>query len=428
MPFHPPNASAGGSDRDPARVVDEIASDDGFRAGLGRLAAELQRPGPDLEREARTALSEMVAVQSPPVLDAIDRLAQFALRAYDIEVDADALDGLRSLNRRHALVFLPSHKSYLDPFILRGALGRAGLPVNHVLGGINVSFWPMGPVLRRSGVVFIRRSVKDDAVYKFTLRSYLGYLVDRRYNLEWYLEGGRSRTGKLRPPRLGVLAYLVEAFRERGIDDVYLVPVSIAYDQLQEVAAMAAEEHGAPKKAESLAWMLKYIRSQGQRLGKAYVNVAEPLSLRQVGTGPSQAPDGVLVGKIAFEVLHRINRVDPGHPDLAAHPGSPRAGRPGAHPGRDPVGARPASRLRRRPQAAPGRNGRSGHAGRAATGPRRPRHHQGRHPLRRRRRAGLRHRREPAPRGGVQPQPHHPLFRHPGHHRARAAAPRPPPR
>ncbi|MGH9122807.1 MAG: 1-acyl-sn-glycerol-3-phosphate acyltransferase, partial [Acidimicrobiales bacterium] len=212
-----------------------------------------------------------------------------------------------------------SHKSYLDPFILRGALGRAGLPCNHILGGVNVSFWPMGPVLRRSGVVFIRRSIKDDAVYKLALRSYLGHLVERRYNLEWYLEGGRSRTGKLRPPRLGVLAYLVEAFRERspgspglsGPDDLLLVPVSIAYDHLAEVAAMAAEEHGAEKKPESFGWMLRYIRSQGQHLGKAYVNVAEPLSLRHARTDTKLAPDKIVVGKIAFEVLHRINRVTP---------------------------------------------------------------------------------------------------------------------
>jgi glycerol-3-phosphate O-acyltransferase len=98
----------------------------------------------------------------------------------------------------------------------------------------------------------------------------------------------------------------VEAFRERGVDDVYLVPVSIAYDQLQEVAAMAAEEHGAEKKAESFAWMLRYIRSQGQPLGKAYVNFAEPISLRQVRTERKLATE-----KIAFEVLHRINRVTP---------------------------------------------------------------------------------------------------------------------
>ncbi|MGH9008335.1 MAG: 1-acyl-sn-glycerol-3-phosphate acyltransferase [Acidimicrobiia bacterium] len=310
-PDYAARATAGGADRDPEQVVAEIIASPEFQVGLDRLTAEAERPRAELERDARVALGEMVAVQSQLALDAVDRLARFALRAYDIEVDSDALDALRSLNRRHALVFLPSHKSYLDPFILRGALREAGLPCNHVLGGINVSFWPMGPVLRRSGVVFIRRTIKDDAVYKLTLRAYLGYLVEQRYNLEWYLEGGRSRTGKLRPPRLGVLSYLVEAFRERGVDDVYLVPVSIAYDQLQEVAAMAAEEHGAEKKAESLAWMLKYIRSQGQRLGKAYVNFAEPISLRQVRTERKLAPEKILVGKIAFEVLHRMNRVTP---------------------------------------------------------------------------------------------------------------------
>jgi glycerol-3-phosphate O-acyltransferase len=305
-PFHPPNASAGGADRDPARVVAEIADAPAFRESVERLAAEQGRPVAEVDHGARAALGEMVAVQSGLALDVLDRVARFALRAYEIEVDTDALDSLRTLNRRHALVFLPSHKSYLDPFILRGALARAGLPVNHVLGGINVSFWPMGPILRRSGVVFIRRTIKDDAVYKLALRSYLGYLVERRYNLEWYLEGGRSRTGKLRPPRLGVLSYLVDAFRERGVDDVYLVPVSIAYDQLAEVAAMAAEEHGAEKKAESLAWMLRYMRSQGQRLGKAYLNFAEPISLRQVRTDKKLATE-----KIAFEVLHRINRATP---------------------------------------------------------------------------------------------------------------------
>jgi glycerol-3-phosphate O-acyltransferase len=305
-PDYAARAIAGGADRDPGLVVAEIVAGPEFQSGLDRLAAETERSRSELEGEARAALAEMVAVQSELALGAVDRLGRFALRATDIEVDSDALDALRSQNRSHALVFLPSHKSYLDPFILRGALGAAGLPRNHILGGINVSFWPMGPVLRRSGIVFIRRTIKDDAVYKLTLRAYLGYLVERRYNLEWYLEGGRSRTGKLRPPRLGVLSYLVEAFRERGVDDVYLVPVSIAYDQLQEVAAMAAEEHGAEKKAESLAWMLQYIRSQGQRLGKAYVNFAEPISLRQVRTERKLATE-----KIAFEVLHRINRVTP---------------------------------------------------------------------------------------------------------------------
>ena len=149
-----------------------------------------------------------------------------------------------------------------------------------MLGGINVAFWPIGPVARRSGYVFIRRSFKDDEVYKLALREYMAYLMRKRFNLEWYIEGGRSRTGKLRPPRYGLLAYLVEAFRSGGVEDVQLVPVSIVYDQLYEVGAMAAEERGAQKTAESLSWFVGYARAQGRRLGKVRVSIGEPLSLR----------------------------------------------------------------------------------------------------------------------------------------------------
>ncbi|MEN3265534.1 1-acyl-sn-glycerol-3-phosphate acyltransferase, partial [Pseudonocardia sp.] len=201
------------------------------------------------------------------------------------------------------------------PFILRGGLGRAGLPVNHVLGGINVSFWPLGPLLRRSGVVFIRRSVRDDAVYKLALRQYLGYLVERRYNLEWYLEGGRSRTGKLRPPRYGLLANVAEAVERGRTDDVHLVPVSITYDQLREVSAMAAEQVGAPKKGEGLAWLARYAKAQLSPIGTAYVRFAEPISLRgALGAQLDvQDPDArrLALQKVAFEVAVGINRVTP---------------------------------------------------------------------------------------------------------------------
>src|SRR4051794_18179122 len=126
-PDYGARATAGGADRDPDLVVAEVAASLQLQAGLDRLAAETGRARPELEAAARTALSEMVAVQSELALGAVDRLARVAVRAYDIEVDSGALEGLRALNRRHALVFLPSHKSYLDPFIVRGALAEGGL-------------------------------------------------------------------------------------------------------------------------------------------------------------------------------------------------------------------------------------------------------------------------------------------------------------
>jgi glycerol-3-phosphate O-acyltransferase len=255
----------------------------------------------------------MVASQSRLAIDIWGQFGRWLSRAYTVEVDASGFDHLRELNRSDPLVFLPSHRSYLDPVVLRSALHEQGFPPNHVLGGINVAFWPIGPVARRSGYVFIRRSFKEDEVYKLALREYMAYLLRKRFNLEWYIEGGRSRTGKLRPPRYGLLAYLVEAFRSGGVQDAHLVPVSIVYDQLYEVGAMAAEERGAQKGAESLGWLIGYARAQGRRLGKVRVNVGEPLSLRDAlaEESASGARRRNEVEKVAFEVCYRIGRATP---------------------------------------------------------------------------------------------------------------------
>ena len=102
--------------------------------------------------------------------------------------------------------------------------------------------------MTRSGSIFIRRDTRDDPIYRFVLREYLGYLVEKRFHLEWYIEGGRSRTGKLLRPRLGLLTYVIDAYREGRTDDVVLVPASITYDQLREVAEFADEAHGGRKR------------------------------------------------------------------------------------------------------------------------------------------------------------------------------------
>jgi glycerol-3-phosphate O-acyltransferase len=203
-----------------------------------------------------------------------------------------------------------------------------------VMGGDNLRFWPIGPLAKRAGVVFIRRSFGGDEIYKFALREYLGYLLNKRFNLEWYMEGGRSRTGKLRPPRYGLLTYLTEAVERGYAKDAYLVPVSITYDQLREASAMAAEQGGGTKKAEGLSWLASYAKGQLNRIGTVQVRFAEPLSLREAmaldagarGKGDTEDADvkendlkdagdrderRLRLQKMAFEVAVRINRVTP---------------------------------------------------------------------------------------------------------------------
>ncbi|MFD9661998.1 glycerol-3-phosphate 1-O-acyltransferase [Rhodococcus sp. NPDC059968] len=290
-------------------VVDEITDASRYHDGTRELSAKLNLPVAEVDRRARGALDEMVAAQSRRAIALWDQLGRYFSRAYRLDVDTTRLDELRELNKEHSLVFLPSHRSYLDPLVLRPALLANDLPLNHVMGGLNINFWPIGPIGKRSGTVFIRRKFDGDEIYKWTLREYMRYLLTKRFNLEWYIEGGRSRTGKLRPPRFGLLNYLAKAFRSSGTSDVYLVPVSLTYDQLYEVGAMAAEAHGQAKSKESLRWLFGYVRAQGQRHGVAHVNVGRPMSLADY---LGQEDDlRLAVQKTAFEVCHRINEVTP---------------------------------------------------------------------------------------------------------------------
>src|SRR5207247_7828885 len=126
----------------------------------------------------------------------------------------------------------------------------------HTAGGINMNFFPMGGLMRRTGIFFIRRSFKDNEVYKFVLRQYIDYLIEKRFPLEWYIEGGRSRSGKLLPPRFGLLAYVVDSYRRGRADDVALIPVSIAYDQISDVQDYAHEQRGGVKQRESFGWFV----------------------------------------------------------------------------------------------------------------------------------------------------------------------------
>ncbi len=284
---------------------------------LDALVERTGRTHADLSDDSQTALSEMSAYVDESASRVWDRMGRWLTRSYEVDVDSSRLQELAELGRRHSLVFLPNHRSYLDPLVLRAATTGHGFPSNYTLGGINLAMWPLSELGKRSGLIFIRRSSRDDPVYPAMLRLYLGFLLRQHANLEWYFEGGRTRTGKLRPPRMGVLRYLVDAFRANGdeSDDTYLVPVSIVYDQQHEVSALSREESGGTKAPESLTWLYRFARAQGRRRGRVHVRFGPPLSLREAlaDAGSRAETDDLteVVPRVAFEVAHRINAATP---------------------------------------------------------------------------------------------------------------------
>jgi glycerol-3-phosphate O-acyltransferase len=300
----------------PRLMRQEIATSQRFSTLVGAQADSLGRRVEDVRAEAEKALDEMVTGWSRLLVDVQARFGRAVYkRGYDerIEYDQEQIDRVRSAVATRPSVLLMSHRSHLDGLVLPVAMLDNQLPRTHLLGGANMAVWPIGSLFRRSGVIFIRREFRDDPVYKAVLREYVGHLVEKRFHLQWSIEGTRSRTGKMQPPKLGLLAYVVDAFRQGRTDDVLLVPVSIAYDQLHEVREFAAFAGGSEKKPENLGYIVDYIRSQSQHFGKIYVNFAEPISVRDELTrhGGKGDPDPNELHKLAFEVSWRMNGVTP---------------------------------------------------------------------------------------------------------------------
>ncbi|HOA59447.1 MAG TPA: lysophospholipid acyltransferase, partial [Dermatophilaceae bacterium] len=234
-------------------------------------------------------------------------------RAHDVLVDEEDMARLKALDREHCLAIVFSHRSYLDGWVLPNVMASRRFSPLFTFGGANLDLPVVGAVVSRTGIIFIKRETKEIPVYRLTLRAYISHLVQRRANLAWSIEGGRTRTGKLRPPVHGILRYLSDAAEASDGPDVMLVPVSIVYDQLHEVAGMTAEARGSRKRPEDLGWLIRFARSQGGRLGRAYVSIGEPFPLRQrmatlraEGNDTSQA-----VERVAIDASHRINRATP---------------------------------------------------------------------------------------------------------------------
>ena len=297
---------------DPAEVVQLLAAP-WYVERLDKLADALGRDPAGVRAEAAGYLREMSASLEERAVKAWRSFSRWFMRAYDVLVDEDQIARLRKLDRKATLAFAFSHRSYLDGMLLPEVIQANRLSPALSFGGANLNFFPFGGWAKHTGTIFIRRQTKDIPVYRFALRAYSAQLVQNHVNLTWSIEGGRTRTGKLRPPVFGILRYITDAVDEIDGPEVYLVPTSIVYDQLHEVEAMTTEAYGATKRPEDFRFLIRLARQQGERLGRAYLDFGEPLPLRKrlEELRAEESGAGTEIERIALDVEHRINRATP---------------------------------------------------------------------------------------------------------------------
>jgi glycerol-3-phosphate O-acyltransferase len=292
-----------------------------FQTEIQAIADGTGRTLDTLRSEAAIDLEEMRGDRSQFVVRLFAGLSRYLCRrGYhpDYYYDVAELDQVRQLAASQSVVYLVTHKTYLDFFVLFDFLYRNGIAPPYIFGGVNMAFTGFGSLARRAGGIFIRRTFSDDSVYKAVLRHYIQNLIGKGCSFSWAIEGTRSRTGKLVMPKLGLLKYVVDASRPLGDEAITYVPVSVSYDQIPDVIDMAAQEAGATKKQESLKWFVDYVRGLSSHFGNIYVRFGDPVALHDTPDAPDltisqklKTPKIVEVEKLAFEVCYRINETTP---------------------------------------------------------------------------------------------------------------------
>ncbi|NMH65041.1 glycerol-3-phosphate 1-O-acyltransferase PlsB [Shewanella salipaludis] len=266
-------------------------------------------------------LDEIAANYSDSLVRIAERFLTWLWNKLYSGINIKGAEQVRQLHHDgHEIVYVPCHRSHMDYLLLSYILYYQGMVPPHIAAGINLNFWPAGPMFRRGGAFFIRRSFNGNKLYTAVFREYLDQLFAKGYSVEYFTEGGRSRTGRLLAPKTGMLAMTMNSVL-RGIErPVTLVPVYLGYDHVMEVATYHKELSGKKKQKESVWQVFGAIRKLGN-FGQGYVNFGAPITLQsflnemapdwrsELAEDPEQKPSWLTpaVNTLANRVMTHIN-------------------------------------------------------------------------------------------------------------------------
>jgi len=195
-------------------------------------------------------------------------------------VQFEHLENLSAVGDGVEIIYVPCHRSHMDYLLLSYIIYRKGFAVPHVAAGANLNMPLIGRLLRKGGAFFLRRSFKGDALYSVVFAKYLGYMMARGHPLEYFIEGGRSRTGRLLSPRTGMLSMTVRSYMRDPIRPVKFMPVYFGYERIVEGRTYIGELSGQPKQKENVFVLFKSIVSVlRSKFGKVHVNLGQPIDL-----------------------------------------------------------------------------------------------------------------------------------------------------
>jgi glycerol-3-phosphate O-acyltransferase len=298
------------------RVQEIVLSHPAVTAVVAERAKE-KRTTPEAARaEAETIFREIAANMNSTFLAILNFIVSGIFKRMFATIEEQGLEKVVGYAKQNPVVLVPSHRSYFDFLILSWLFYANHLVPPHILARENMGFGPFGFIFRRAGAFFLRAR-SDDPLYRAVFRRYVHYLVKEGFTQEFFIEGGRSRTGKTLAPRLGMLSWNIDAFVASERRDLLLVPIAITYERLVEESSMIEELEGGEKKPESTLGLLRARKYLQLRFGSVFVNFGEPISLAQALEGrrelfrsddeTGEPERRALVERLGNELAERIN-------------------------------------------------------------------------------------------------------------------------
>jgi glycerol-3-phosphate O-acyltransferase len=308
-----------------ARIQDELLRSPRVRTHIEQYAAE---KGISYAKAASIAHKQLRKLCAKPSLFVVDLMHRFLTwvwsKMYDgVVIDKEGIERVREASRDASLVLLPSHKSHIDYLVLSDMLYGNALMPPLIAAGENLSFWPIGILLRRGGAFFIRRSFRDDSLYPVLVEAYVRKLIAEGFTVEFFLEGGRSRTGKPLPPKYGLLSMVFDSASKLHGTKVKLVPISIGYERIIEERSFVHELSGGDKQSENVGDLIKSSSILRSKWGRLYVQFGEIIDFDEFAKGLMKRGDGEwprdsaitadqtrsAVRALAHKVMYSINEV-----------------------------------------------------------------------------------------------------------------------
>ena len=265
-------------------LKESILTNERFQQFMTSHSKSRHIPLREVRKNADEYLDEIAAKYSPGLIKIAEVLVGWFLRMMfeDVMVNAEDLARIKTMSQKGPLILIPNHKSHIDYLILSYLLYQHNMPCPHIAAGKNLSFWPMGPLFRGGGAFFIRRTFRGAVLYSKVFSEYIFKLLQEGFNIEFFIEGGRSRTGKLIVPKLGLLSILLDAYKNKSCEDMIFAPIYIGYDRVIEETAYLDELEGGQKQKENFLQVIRARKFLKNRYGKIYIQFSNPISINDL--------------------------------------------------------------------------------------------------------------------------------------------------